>query len=143
MAKLYFITKYTTIWVLNLLITPLAQVTQQVVKQPPEFMFYVFVSLLFVPEIALVFSAGLRQWLKVGIEDGDGVLNTKDVQNLVLFYSGLWMLRVFVLSYLFKQFYNIETEFMFTVLPFLGSMGTAGLAIARAILTKRYDFNNK
>ncbi len=128
--------KFVTFLSFNLLIMPTAKGANEMLpKAPPEFMFFVFVFLMFLPEMSMSIPS-MRNWIKTGIEDGDGTLNKKDLKDLLVYWASMWMLRVFVLSYLFEIFYAVETEFEFTILPFFGALGAQGIAAARTIFSK-------
>lgn len=137
MAKLYMLSKFVTFLGFNLLLMPTAKGANELMpKAPPEFMFFVFVFLMFLPEMSMSIKS-MRDWVKTGIEDGDGILNKRDLKDLLVYWASMWMLRVFVLSYLFQIFYGVETEFQFTILPFFGALGAQGIAAARNIFQKK------
>lgn len=94
-------------------------------------MFYVFVAMMFLPEMALFFSPAFRNWIKEGIEDADGKLNKEDVKDLRVHYASIWMLRVFVLFGLLMIFYQMTIDWNYYILPFFGAMGLEGASLLR------------
>ena len=101
--------------------------------KPNASVFYIFLAMMFVPELALTFSRGFRNWMKGGIEDADGHLHKEDIKDLRIHYSALWMLRIFVLFGLLMIFYQIQIEWLFYIAPFFGSMGLEGFALYKSL----------
>lgn len=132
-AKILLTLKFLLIWTYSFGISPVAHMVVQSTpdRHPPESVFWLFISMIFLPEILLIFAKGFRNWIKAGFEDGDGVLSKKDLKDLLPYYSSLNSLRIFVLSSLLMMFYDIEIEFQYYVIPFLGSLGLAGIEILK------------
>lgn len=88
-----------------------------------HYLFHVLVVMLVLPEIGFAVSRGFRSWLKSGIEDGDGVFNTKDFNQMLVHYSTLWCVRLFVLFGLLEAFYGVQVREIFIGGSLAGAFG--------------------
>lgn len=88
-----------------------------------HYLFHVLVVMLVLPEIGFAVSKGFRAWLKSGIEDGDGVFNTKDFNQMLVHYSTLWCVRLFVLFGLLEAFYGVQVREIFIGGSLAGAFG--------------------
>lgn len=136
-GKLYISLKILSLFAYNGSFTLLANAMVADQEKPSPVVFYIFIFMMFVPEIAIISSKGFRQWMKQGIEDADGQLHKEDVKDLRVHYAALWMLRVFVLFGLLMIFYQIQIPWSFYMLPFFGAMGLEGVALARNIYANK------
>ena len=116
--------------------TMLGHVLSSIHDKPHPAVFYVFIFMMFVPEIILLVSKSFRLWIKEGIEDGDGKLNRDDLKDLRIHYAAIWMLRMFVLFGLLMIFYEVEIDTQYYVMPFCGALGIEGLAVWKNIYRK-------
>lgn len=134
-AKILLTIKFVFLWTYSFGISPVAQMVVQAAeidnRHPPEGVFWLFIGMVFLPEVLLVFFKGFRNWIKEGLEDGDGKLSKKDLKDLLPYYSSLNSLRIFVLSSLLMMFYDVHIEFQYYIIPFLGSLGLAGIEIIK------------
>lgn len=90
-------------------------------------LFGFFVFMMFLPEIAMLFSKSFRQWIKSGIEDSDGQFNSKDLANLLVHYSTLWCARLYVFFGLLEAFYGIKVREMYVMGSLAGAFGIEAL----------------
>jgi hypothetical protein len=79
--------------------------------------------MILLPEISFTFVPKFRQWIKSGIEDGDGVLNKTDLNALLIHYSTLWCIRLFVTFGLLEAFYGTQVREIFVIGSLLGGFG--------------------
>ena len=68
--------------------------------------FWTFFCIMFLPEFSIIAFKGFREWLRRGIEDGDEVLNTKDLKDLMVHYIALWCIRIFAIASLWTIWFN-------------------------------------
>lgn len=85
--------------------------------------FPLFVVMILLPELVFTFVPKFRKWIKDGIEDGDGVLNTADFKSLMVHYSTLWCIRLFVIFGLLEAFYGIQVREIFVIGSLSGAFG--------------------
>lgn len=133
-ARILLTIKLLLIWFYTFALSPMAKMTILTTgRQPPETVFWFFVGMMWLPEIVILFSGGFREWIKTGIENADGELNSKDVKDLIVHYASLTSMKLFVLESLLMMFYGVEIDFQFYIVPFLGSVGLSGFAIFKNI----------
>lgn len=132
-ANIVFSLKFILIWCYSFSLSPFAQIaiSTAMPNTPPVLIFYIFVLMIFLPDLVLIVSKGFRAWIKEGLEDADGSLNRGDVKDLVVHYASLNSLRVFVLESLMMMFYDVEIPFHYYVVPFFGSIGLSGFTILK------------
>jgi hypothetical protein len=85
--------------------------------------FPLFVVMILLPELSFTFVPRFRQWIKAGVEDGDGVLNKADLNALIIHYSTLWCIRLFVIFGLLEAFYGVQVREVYVVGSLLGAFG--------------------
>lgn len=86
-------------------------------------LFSFFLIMMFLPEMAMLFSKNFRLWVKSGIEDGDGQFNSSDLANLLRHYSTLWCARLYVLFGLLEAFYQIQVREIYVMGSLAGAFG--------------------
>lgn len=129
-AKIILTIKFLLIWVYTYAVSPLAKMTILATgRQPPEAVFWFFIGMMWLPELVIIFSSGFREWIREGIENADGKLNSKDVKDLLVHYASLTSMKLFVLESLLMMFYDVTIPFQYYVIPFLGSVGLSGFTI--------------
>lgn len=92
--------------------------------------------MIFLPEILFIVWPVFRKWIMEGIENGDGVLQTKDLKELGILYISLWSMRVFM-GFSIAIMFGSEIANITYLMPLIGSFGTAGLAIIKNVLQKK------
>lgn len=92
----------------------------------PDYLAYFLFGLMFLPEIGILFP-GFRRWLKIGVEDGDDVLNSKDVQSMIAYYSSLICIRVYVSAFIAVVFLGKIVPDIFVYSSLAGGFGMAGV----------------
>lgn len=102
-------------------------------KQPPESIFWIYIAMMFIPELLFAFVKGFRNWMRSGLEDGDGVLDKADMKDLIQHYTALTSLRLFMLFGLLIAIYNVDISYEIYITPFFGAMGIEGAVLARNI----------
>lgn len=85
--------------------------------------FFLMMFIMFLPEYLFVFSKAFRGWIKGGIENGDGKLNKNDFSSLMMNYSTLWCIRLYVLFGLLEAFYGIQVRETWITSSLLGAFG--------------------
>lgn len=85
--------------------------------------FYIFIFMLFLPEMGFALSKSFRSWLKSGIEDSDDKFNKEDFNSLLRHYSTLWCIRLYVLFGLLEAFYGIQIRETYIVGSLVGAFG--------------------
>lgn len=118
------------------LFTVFGNILSSTYDKPHPSVFYVFIFMMFVPELVLLISKPFRLWIKEGIEDGDGKLNRDDLKDLRIHYAAIWMLRTFVLFGLLMIFYEVQIDITYYLLPFSGAMGLEGMALWKNMIKK-------
>jgi len=93
--------------------------------------------MLFIPEFIMMFKPNFVRWLKKGIEDNDGELNTQDVKDMIIHYVSLWSLRVFVIFGLRMSFHKVEIPWQFFAISIVAAFGIEGLNIIGKIYTRK------
>ena len=135
MASKLILSTYTFLfYIYNGLFTVFAKIA--VDDSPEPYVFYVFVGMMFLPEMALFFSKSFRNWIKQGIENADGKLNKEDVKDMRIHYASIWMLRLFVLFGLLMIFYQMKIDWNYYILPFFGAMGLEGASLLRNLYAR-------
>lgn len=101
-------------------------------------MVYLWIMImLFIPEFIMMFKPNFVRWLKKGIEDNDGELNTQDVKDMIIHYVSLWSLRVFVIFGLRMSFHKVEIPWQFFAISIVAAFGIEGLNIIGKIYTRK------
>ena len=132
------LTKIIFISAFNLSLVHLADaVNKAAPTAPPTLVFWIFIGMMMTLELFLILSPGFRNWLKTGVENGDGVLNAKDINGLIIYYASLWFLRLFILNHLLEKFYHVDTDFEQQLLLFFGATGSQGIGVLRTFIIKR------
>lgn len=88
-----------------------------------HYFFYILMIIMFVPEIGFLLSTSFRRWLKDGIEDNDGKFQKDDFASLLIHYSTLWCIRLFVLFGLLEAFYGIQVREIYILGSLAGAFG--------------------
>jgi len=134
MAKKALMTiQFMLFWIYSFALTPILQSVVEItdVRRPPEVVFYIFTSMLFIPEVCLILFPSFRNWIRQGIEDADGELNKNDVKDLLVFYFSIWCIRAYVLAFLLTMFYEVDIPFDFKAMSFFGGLGSAGMVVLK------------
>lgn len=119
-----------------MIIIPISDaVSKSTSNDPPIFIFYMFMATMLSTEVLMCFK-DFRDWIKSGVEDGDGVLNSKDVRELITYYASLIFLRAFILLILLDKFFGLETELDTQIMLFFGAFGSQGMGILGSFLKK-------
>jgi hypothetical protein len=92
--------------------------------------------MIFLPEIMFITWPVFRRWIMSGVENGDGILHSKDLKELGVLYISLWSMRVFM-GFSFAIMFGKDIPTITYLLPLMGSFGTAGLAIIKGVISKR------
>lgn len=100
------------------------------------FFFILFILILFMPELALLISKGFRLWIKDGIEDNDQKFNITDFATMMVHYSMLWCVRVFVVSFLVEIFFNYHVREIYILSSFAGAFG---IEVVGAMIKKKKE----
>ncbi len=98
-------------------------------NQPPQVLLFVFLVLMFLPEMLIISVKPFREWLKEGVENSDGQFHKDDFKDLLIYYANIWSLRIFLLFSFFKMFYGFDISITMYVIPLVGSFGITGLNI--------------
>lgn len=93
--------------------------------------------MLFIPEFIMFMKPSFVQWIRKGIEDNDGELNTQDVKDMIIHYVSLWSLRVFVIFGLRMSFFKVEIEWQFFAISILAAFGIEGINILGKMYGKK------
>jgi hypothetical protein len=88
-----------------------------------QYVFYLMMVIMFLPEFMFIFAKSFRLWLKGGIENGDGKLNKSDFTSLLMNYSTLWCIRLYVLFGLLEAFYGIQVREAWINTSLVGAFG--------------------
>lgn len=137
-ARIILTIKFLLIWVYTFALSPTAKmVILTTGRQPPEAVFWFFIGMMWLPEIVICFSYGFREWIRQGIENADGKLNSKDVKDLLVHYASLTSMKLFVLESLLMMFYDVTIPFQYYVIPFFGSVGLSGFAIFKNLYKEK------
>ena len=128
----------------NLLLHPVPSIaaeimTEKTAENPEQLPFGLLVLLtvmMFIPEIALIFSQSFRSWMRQGLEDGDGKLNKADVKDMITFYTSVISVRVFVLFSWAILFGYAELPYHFYITPLLGGFGIAAIPTLKSFLDR-------
>ncbi len=88
-----------------------------------NYFFYLLIFVMFIPEYGFALSKAFRNWLQSGIENGDGKLNKIDLTSLLMNYSTLWCIRLYVLLGLLEAFYGIQVREIWVHSSILGAFG--------------------
>lgn len=135
---MYLSIKLLYVWLYSAVLSPLSQVViQSQPSKPPEYLLIFFVLMMFVPEVALVFSKRFSNWIRSGIENSDGVFSKEDLKDLVILYGSLWSLRAFLFMSWSMVFYDVEIPFYIYLTPLIGSFGISGLPILKHFISKK------
>lgn len=137
-AKIILTLKFLLIWMYVAALSPAANMVLGIVqdgdvRKPPEIIFWFFVGMMWLPEIIMTTSSGFRGWIKQGIENADGKLNSQDVKDMMVHYISLTSMKLFVLESLLMSFYTVDIPIQFYIIPFLGSFGLSGFTIFKNI----------
>lgn len=119
MLKIFSIFLYT----LSLRLMGTVVVASNFINLDWHYLFFLFVTIMFIPEIGFIISSSFRRWLKDGIEDSDGKFNKSDFASLLIHYSTLWCIRLFVLFGLLEAFYGIQVREMYVLGSLAGAFG--------------------
>jgi hypothetical protein len=136
MAKVIISLKFITFWIYSYSLSPAAQIFMSSVNNrvPPNAAFWIFFTLMFLPEFFMVVSPGFRNWVKEGFSDVDGRMSDNDRKGILIHYTSLWCMKLFVLENLLILFYGISVEFIAYIFPFFGSIGLSGFEILKNIV---------
>ena len=93
-----------------------------------HYIFPLFIGMILLPEICFVLVPSFRKWIKGGVEDGDGVLNKSDLKALIIHYSTLWCIRLFVIFGLLEAFYGIQVREVFVMGSLAGAFGIESIS---------------
>lgn len=88
-----------------------------------HYIFFLMMFIMFLPEYLFMFSSPFRGWIKSGIEDSDGKFNKSDFSSLLMNYSTLWCIRLYVLFGLLEAFYGIQVRETWITSSLLGAFG--------------------
>ncbi len=91
-------------------------------------LFAFFTLMIFLPEVAMLFSKSFRLWVKSGIEDSDGQFNSEDLSNLMRHYSTLWCARLYVFFGLLEAFYQIQVREIYVMGSLAGAFGLEAIS---------------
>lgn len=138
-TKLIITAKFFVLWLYNAILVPTATILNEATneRQPPDWILIFLITMMFVPEVVATGSKSFRDWIRSGIEDADNTFNKGDMKDLIMLYSSLWSLRVFLFMSWFMLFYNKEIQFHIYIIPLLGSFGIAGLPIIKSFYGKK------
>ena len=136
-GKIILAVKFMVVWIYSFALSPFAQALIEIndKKTPPDSVFWVFVGMIFLPEILLVFSNPFRSWIRKGIENSED-MTKKYIQDLIIHYASLSSLRLFVLESLLMMFYEVHIPFQYYIVPFFGSIGLSGFSLLKNIYKK-------
>lgn len=120
----------------NFLLIPVAQVAAETLPYPPTFMYYMFMSLIILPEVTLIVSKSARSFVADALQKGDGRLDTTDLKDLLGHYGTFWCVRVFVIMSLTPIFFSTDIDIWKYVLCFVGMGLTESRTIAKAFMKR-------
>ena len=101
MAKFIMLTRFVILNIFNLSAFPLMQIAVNVSTEPPVFLFYFINVMMWLPEFSALIFKAFRQWIKTGIENGDGVLNSRDMNGLLIFWTSSICMKLLELTEIF------------------------------------------
>lgn len=96
-------------------------------SSPSEIIFWIFAIALLLPEVSFIISKKFRIWLKDGVENGDGILHSKDLKELPTLVGAYYCGKLFALLILMDTFYDIEVKDSFVYLCFSGFAGPTSI----------------
>lgn len=138
MAKFLMLTRFLTMNIYNLSAFPLMQMTVNVVSEPPYFIFWFINVMMWLPEFAAIISKGFRNWVKSGIENGDGVLNAKDMNGLLIFWTSSICMKLLALVVSYELFFQMPVGIETKMILITGATGGQGIgAVRNYVLSKK------
>ena len=115
--------KIISVFVYTFSLRILAYVTLLMGLMDYHFIFPIFVIMILLPELTFTFVPRFRAWIRDGVEDGDGVLNKADLNALLIHYSTLWCVRLFVIFGLLEAFYGVQVREIYVIGSLSGAFG--------------------
>lgn len=98
-----------------------------------QYIFFFLLLTMFLPELGITFSKSFRNWLKGGVEDKKGV----DLSSLLLNYSTLWSLRLYVIFSLMEIFYNIQIREIYIYTSLAGAFSLKSIEILSRLIVQK------
>lgn len=129
-------TKIIGIFIYTLCIRVAALLPVEVGTIDYHIIFPFFIGMILLPELTFILVPKFRKWIKDGIEDGDGVLNKGDLSTLMVHYSTLWCIRLFVVFGLLEAFYGIQVREIFVVGALSGAFGIESMNLIAKFFNK-------
>lgn len=111
----------------NVFYHPIAQVVQMTTHAPDKIIFYIFVSALFLPEVAIIISSKFRGWLKNAVENNDGVLDGSELKETIAYFGAYYCAKLFALGMLCDIFYVVDIQDTYIYMAFAGFTGTTSM----------------
>lgn len=136
-GKIILAVKFMALWIYSFALSPFAQALIEIndKKAPPDSVFWVFVAMIFLPEILIGLSRPCRDWIKKGIENSEDMKQSY-IKDIIIHYASLSSLRLFVLESLLMMFYDVHIPFQYYIVPFFGSIGLSGFSLLKNIYKK-------
>lgn len=94
-----------------------------------------FMGMVFLPEFLWMGSKSFRDWIKAGLEDGDGELSKSDMKDAGIIYVSLWSMRIFM-GFSVAMMFGIHVDTIPYILSLLGSFGIAGLTVIGKVIKR-------
>lgn len=138
MAKFIMLTRFVILNIFNLTAFPLMQITANLSAEPPVFIFWFINIMMWLPEFTALISKGFRAWIKTGIENGDGVLNSRDMNGLLIFWTSSICMKLLALVVSHELFFGSEIGIDTKMILVMGATGGQGIGAVRTLILRKY-----